>query len=90
MANSISTASAEMSEQLHAAESFAVPLEQRTDVTVDELEKLLLPFPAELYNGKVVYKIPNFTHAVIQNNPKLTDKTGLCFVSLYIVNLFVQ
>ena len=67
MANSISTASAEMSEQLHTAESFDIPLEQRTDVTVDELEKLSLPFPAELYNGKVVYKMPNLAHAMIQN-----------------------
>jgi Uma2 family endonuclease len=72
MANSISTVSAEIKKQDQIAESFAadqeIPLEQRTDVTVDELEKLSLPFPAELYNGKVVYKMPNFTHAVIQNN----------------------
>jgi Uma2 family endonuclease len=72
MANSISTAFAEISEQVHAAESFIagqeIPLEQRTDVTVDVLEKLSLPFPAELYNGKVVFKMPNFIHAVIQNN----------------------
>jgi len=72
MANSISTAAAEISEQVHAAESFAadqeIPLEQRTDVTVDELEKLSLPFPAELYNGKVVYKMPSLGHAIIQNN----------------------
>jgi Uma2 family endonuclease len=72
MANSVSTISAEITEQTQAAESFVadqkIPIEQRTDVTVDELEKLSLPFPAELYNGKVVYKMPNFTHAVIQNN----------------------
>ncbi len=43
-------------------------LAQRTEVTVDELEKLSLPHPAELYNGKVVPKMPNFAHAVIQNN----------------------
>ncbi len=43
-------------------------LEQRTDVTVDELERLSLPYPAELYDGKVVFKMPNFAHAVIQNN----------------------
>jgi len=71
MANSVSTISAEISEQTQAVESFAVdqeiPLEQRTDVTVDELEKLSLPFPAELYNGKVVYKMPNLAHAMIQN-----------------------
>ena len=71
MANSISTASAEISEQVHAAESYAadqeIPLEQRTDVTVDELEKLSLPFPAELYDGKVVYKMPNPAHGMIQN-----------------------
>ncbi len=72
MANSTSTASAEIKEQGQTAESFVTdqetPLEQRTDVTVDELEKLSLPFPAELYNGKVVFKMPGFAHAVIQNN----------------------
>jgi Uma2 family endonuclease len=72
MANSTSTASAEIREQGQTAESFVaeqeIPLEQRTDVTVDELEKLSLPFPAELYNGKVVYKMPNLGHAIIQNN----------------------
>jgi len=71
MANSTSTASAEIKEQGQAAESFVadqeIPLEQRTDVTVDELEKLSLPFPAELYNGKVVFKMPNPAHGMIQN-----------------------
>jgi len=71
MANSISTTSTEITEQTQTAESFPdqeIPLEQRTDVTVDELEKLSLPFPAELYNGKVVFKMANLGHAVIQNN----------------------
>jgi len=72
MANSISTASAEIKEQDQIAESFVadqeIPLEQRTDVTIDELEKLSLPFPAELYNGKVIFKMPNFLHSVIQGN----------------------
>jgi Uma2 family endonuclease len=71
MANSISTASAEIKEQGQTAESYAadqeIPLEQRTDVTVDELEKLSLPFPAELYNGKVVFKMPNPAHGMIQS-----------------------
>lgn len=71
MANSISTIPTEITEQTRATESFAtdqaIPLEQRTDVTVDELEKLSSPFPAELYNGKVVYKMPNPAHAIIQN-----------------------
>jgi Uma2 family endonuclease len=71
MANSISTASMEIRKQAQAAESFVadeeMPLEQRTDVTVDELEKLSLPFPAELYNGKVVFKMPNPAHAMLQN-----------------------
>jgi len=43
-----------------------LPLEQRTDVTVDELEKMSLPMPAELYNGKVVFKMANHIHSVIQ------------------------
>jgi Uma2 family endonuclease len=45
-----------------------LPLEERTDVTVDELEQLSLPHPAELYEGRVVYKMPNFDHGVIQSN----------------------
>ncbi len=84
MANSTSTESAEIREQGQAAESFVVPLEQRTDVTVDELEKLSLPFPAELYNGKVVFKMPGFAHSVIQgkmvqkiNNYLDTNPIGL-------------
>ncbi len=44
------------------------PIEERTDVTVHELEKRDLPFPAELYHGRIVYKMPNFAHGVIQNN----------------------
>jgi len=68
MANSISNAS---TEQVQTAKTFAtdqeIPLEERTDVTVDELEKLSLPFPAELYNGKVVFKMPSPAHAIIQN-----------------------
>jgi Uma2 family endonuclease len=70
MANSISTAPVETKESAKSAESFVVtqemPLEQRTDVTVDELEKFSLPFPTELYNGEVVYKMPNFAHSMIQ------------------------
>lgn len=43
-----------------------IPLEQRTDVTVDELERMSLPYPAELYNGKVVFKMANAEHGKIQ------------------------
>jgi len=43
-----------------------LPLEERTDVTVEELEKMSLPMPAELYNGKVVFKMANPIHAAIQ------------------------
>ncbi|MGH7492765.1 MAG: Uma2 family endonuclease [bacterium] len=45
-----------------------VQLEQRTDVTVDELEGLSLPHPAELYDGRVVYKMPNYAHGLIHSN----------------------
>lgn len=44
----------------------AIPLEQRTDVTVDELEKISLPYQAELYHGRVVPKMANFAHGLIQ------------------------
>jgi len=43
-----------------------LPFEERTDVTVAELEKMRLPLPAELYNGKVVFKMANPVHADIQ------------------------
>ncbi len=46
----------------------AIALEQRTDVTVEELERMALPYPAELYNGKVVYKMANPVHGMIQTN----------------------
>ncbi len=44
-----------------------VPIEKRSDVTVDELERLSLPYPAELYNGKVMYKMANLAHGIIQS-----------------------
>jgi Uma2 family endonuclease len=43
-----------------------ISLEQRNDVTVDELERTSLPYPAELYNGKVVFKMAAFAHGRIQ------------------------
>ncbi|MDZ7269973.1 MAG: Uma2 family endonuclease [candidate division KSB1 bacterium] len=43
-----------------------IPIEQRTDVTVDELEGTSLPCPAELYDGKVVYKMANYAHGKSQ------------------------
>ena len=45
-----------------------VPIEQRTDVTVEELEKASLPYPAELYNGKVVFKTACPEHGIMQSN----------------------
>ncbi len=70
------TTIAKTGEQTRNAEAFLhpqeLPLEQRTDVTVDELEKLSLPHNAELYNGKVVYKMPNFAHSLIQG--KITQR----------------
>jgi Uma2 family endonuclease len=50
----------------NAAPSERLPIEERTDVTVDELERTSLPFPAELYNGKVVFKMANPAHGMIQ------------------------
>jgi len=53
-----------------ASEREDVPIEQRHDVTVDELERrwTSLPYPAELYNGKVVYKMASYEHSRIQIN----------------------
>jgi Uma2 family endonuclease len=52
--------------RVSSAAGKTVPLEQRTDVTVDELERMSLPYPAELYDGKVVYKMANPEHGKIQ------------------------
>ncbi len=72
MANSITLAPAETTTSVQAEVEFIaaqdIPLEQRTDVTVDELEKLSLPAPAELYGGKVVFKMASFAHGVIEHN----------------------
>lgn len=53
-------------------DSALLPITERHDVTVDELEQLSLPHAAELYDGRVVFKMPNFAHAVIQG--KITQK----------------
>jgi Uma2 family endonuclease len=70
MANSVLTAPVEtikpFSEGGVIVAKKSLLLEQRTDVTVDELEKMSLPMPAELYNGKVVFKMANPLHAAIQ------------------------
>jgi Uma2 family endonuclease len=49
-----------------AVPSERLPIEERTDVTVDELERMSLPYPAELYSGKVFYKMANPAHGMIQ------------------------
>ncbi len=49
-----------------ADKAVRLPIEERADVTVDELERTSLPYPAELYNGKVVFKMANPEHGKIQ------------------------
>jgi Uma2 family endonuclease len=72
MADAMTLAPVEAKESAQAEEALIaaqdLPLERRMDVTVDELETLPLPHPAELYNGKVVFKMPTFAHGVIQAN----------------------
>ncbi len=51
-----------------AAFKKSLSLEGRTDVTVDELERASLPASAELYDGKVVFKMPNLEHGMVQLN----------------------
>lgn len=65
MASGIKTASKPSKTK---ATKMPLPLEKRTDVTVDELESMSLPYPAELYNGKVVPKMANIEHGLIQTN----------------------
>jgi Uma2 family endonuclease len=71
MANSISTAPLETIKPYAVGNTFIankkLPLEQRTDVTVDELEQMSLSMPAELYDGRVVFKMANHIHSVIQS-----------------------
>lgn len=45
-----------------------LPLEQRDDITVDELERLALPATAELYEGRLVFKMASPLHGAIQSN----------------------
>jgi len=54
------------SKNVPASVKHPLPIDQRTDVTVDELERTSLPYPAELYNGKVVFKMAAFAHGKIQ------------------------
>jgi len=60
------TAESPLRESYFYATDKAISLEQRTDVTVDELERTSLPYNAELYNGKVVFKMANYAHGKIQ------------------------
>jgi Uma2 family endonuclease len=70
MGNSVLTAPVETAKPYAVGDAFTankkLPLEQRTDVTVEELERMSLPLPAELYNGKVVFKMANPLHAAIE------------------------
>jgi Uma2 family endonuclease len=54
-----------------------IPLEQRTDVTADELEKTPLLYPAELYDGKVVFKIASPERTTMQSNISTALKSYL-------------
>ncbi|MCI0693203.1 Uma2 family endonuclease [candidate division KSB1 bacterium] len=58
-----------------AIPSECLPIEQRTDVTVDELERASLPCTAELYDGKIVFKEAKPVHGMIQG--KLAAKLDL-------------
>jgi len=68
MAEVIDTLSVETppGEFYQAVADRTIPIEQRTDVTVDELERMSLPYSAELYNGKVVFKMASPEHGIIQ------------------------
>jgi len=68
------TVAAPQAEMVMPAADEAIPIEQRTDVTVDELERLSLPYQAELYNGKVVFKMANPVHGMIQ--ARITIRLG--------------
>lgn len=65
MASYIETTTAHAEAEI---DSGPIPLEQRIDVTADELERMPLSYPAELYNGRVVPKMANLEHGLIQSN----------------------
>ncbi len=58
--------STRLPEPVEAKVDYETPLAQRTDITVDELERLSLPATAELYDGRVVFKMANPLHAALQ------------------------
>ena len=67
-----------------------LPLEQRDDITVDELERLALPATAELYDGRLVFKIANPLHAALAarlatalNNYVDTNPIGMVFTEAH-------
>jgi len=55
----------------------AIPFEQRTEVTAEELEKISLPHPVERYNGKVVFKSSWPLRGIMQNNVSAALKSYL-------------
>jgi Uma2 family endonuclease len=67
-----------------------LPLEQRDDITVDELERLALPATAELYEGRLVFKMANPLHAALAarlatelNNYMDTNLIGMVFTEAH-------
>jgi len=45
-----------------------IPIEERNDITVDEMEHMSLPCRADLYNGKIIYRIPTLAHGLVEAN----------------------
>ncbi len=43
-----------------------LPITERTDVTLEELQGTSFPYSTELYNGKVVFKMASPEHGIIQ------------------------
>jgi Uma2 family endonuclease len=45
-----------------------IPIEERDDITVDEMEHMSLPCRADLYDGRIVYRMATFAHGLVEAN----------------------
>ena len=45
-----------------------IPIEERNDITVDEMEHLSLPCRADLYDGRIVYRVPTLARGLVEAN----------------------
>ncbi len=64
-----------------------IPIEERDDITVDEMEHISLPCRADLYNGRIVCRMATFAHGLVEANVawllgKYLDKRPIGMVAI--------